>query len=267
MPSPVHSPRPLQGIGVLVTRPQHQAEGLCRAIRDVGGEPIPFPVLAIAQPRDTDALQRVLAQLDRYHVAIFISPNAVTRALNLIGGAAGLPAHLTLAAVGKGSARELARFGCRVDLVPPGRADSEALLQQPQLQAEQVRGRRVLIVRGEGGRELLEETLTARGAEVEYAEVYRRVRPETDPAPVLKRWARGEVNIALVTSNEGLHNLFEMVGTLARHWLRRTPLIVVSERGKILAAELGFEEQVLVATSASDEGILDALIQWRQSAH
>lgn len=249
----------LRGDGVLVTRPAHQAESLCRAIAAAGGRPLRFAVLDIAPPRDPQAARARLARAADDDFIIFISPNAVA-------GAHGLGAHLPppvrLAAVGKGTGRELERlFGRGPDIVPDGRCDSEGLLASAPLQA--VAGRRVLIVRGEGGRELLAEALRARGARVDYAEVYRRVLPAGDAAALVAAGARGEVAVAVVTSGEGLENLCTLVDAAGGGlWLRGLPLIVVSGRTAVRAAELGFRLPPLVATGADDEALMEALGRW-----
>ena len=248
---------PLQGLGVLVTRPAHQAEGLCRAVRSAGGEPIRFPVLAIADPADPERLAELLGRLAGFDLAIFISPNAVLRGLALVATRGGLPPGLVVAAVGKGSARELLRLGHPADLIPSGKANSEALLALPTLQ--RVRGKKIVVFRGEGGRDLLGDTLRSRGAQVEYAEVYRRVRPAVDTGPLLERWSKSEIGAVVITSNEGLRNLYTLMGEPGRHWLRTTPLVVVSERGAKLAAELGWHSEVLVASGAGDGEIIQAV--------
>jgi uroporphyrinogen-III synthase len=254
----------LSGIGVLVTRPEEQSHDLCQAIRAAGGEPVRFPVLAIEPIRDSPSLQAAMQRLEEFHWAIFISPNAVLHAFAALDAHGGLPGSLRTAAVGKGTARKLRSSGHPPHLVPPGRANSEALLEQPELQ--QVDGQRILIFRGRGGRELLAQTLRARGAEVEYAEVYRRVKPRANITALLDRWARGEVDVVTVTSNEGLHNLYEMVGEQGRQRLLDTPLVVVSERGAELARSLGFRREVRVSASADPNGLLAALRAWRGKA-
>ncbi len=254
----------LAGLGIVVTRPAHQAEGLCRLIEADGGRAIRFPVLEIVEPRDTAPLLAAIDALERFHVAIFISPNAVERAMNLIRARrGGLPEGLLVAAIGRGSARALRTFGVEPHVYPRRRFDSEALLALPELAPERLAGRRVVIFRGEGGREHLGDVLRARGAEVTYAEAYRRVRPRGDVGRLLKAWARGEIHAIVVTSGEGLRNLYDMVGKLGRAWLRATPLVVVSERMVQLAAELGFRHPPVVAEAASDEAILEALRRWR----
>lgn len=112
---------------------------------------------------------------------------------------------------------------------------------------------------GEGGRELLGDTLAARGASVEYVECYRRARPRADAAPLLRAWARNEVHAVIVTSSEGLRNLFEMIGKLGQSWLRRTPLLVPHPRIAAAARELGCTN--VVETGPGDDGLLEALQQ------
>ncbi|MEW6332024.1 MAG: uroporphyrinogen-III synthase, partial [Pseudomonadota bacterium] len=234
---------------------------LARLIEARGGEAIRFPVIEIAEPRDTRALLAVIDRLRDFSLAIFISPNAVNRVMGLIQARGGLPPALQIACVGRGSARELKRFGIENAIVPPDRFDSEALLELPELQA--VKGKRIVIFRGDGGRELLGDTLKARGAEVEYAECYRRLRPDTDATPLRRRWERGEIDIVSVTSVDSLRNLFDMIGETGRPRLLRTPVVVVSERMAQVCRELGFQTGPRMATTAGDEAILEAIQAWR----
>ncbi len=252
----------LRGAGVLVTRPDHQADRLCALIEAAGGRAIRFPVLAIAAPRDDAPALALIARLAQYSLAIFISANAVERGLDLIESRLGaLPPQLRIAAVGAATARELRRrLGRDPDLVPQGRYDSEALLALPQLQT--VAGSRIAIFRGEGGRELLADTLRERGAAVEYAEVYRRVPPLADGAALTAQLVRGEVDIVTVTSSEGLRNLLELAGDESGMRLRQLPLVVVSERTAALAHTLGFAQPALVAREASDQGLVEAVAHW-----
>jgi uroporphyrinogen-III synthase len=252
----------LQGVRVVVTRPRDQAEKLALLIEGEGGEAIRFPVIEIAEPKDTQALLAVIDRLDKFTLAIFISPNAVNRAMNLILARRGAwPQNVRVACVGRGSARELKHFDVGNVIAPQGKFDSEALLELSELQ--QVKGKRIVIFRGEGGRELLGDTLKSRGAEIEYAECYRRTRPSADVTPLLQRWARGEIDIVSLTSVDGLRNLFDMLGPAGQPWLARTPVIVVSTRMAEVCRELGFKTEPWVAAQASDETILEAIKTWR----
>lgn len=251
----------LVGVRVLVTRPRDQTENLVRLIEARGGEAIRFPVIEIVEPKDMRALRAIIDRLKDFSLAIFISPNAVNRAMNLVQAHGGWPPGVPVACVGRGSARELKTFGFEDIIVPPDRFDSEALLEMPELQA--VKGKRIVIFRGEGGRELLGEILISRGAEIEYAECYRRARPDFDVTPVLRRGERGEIDIVSVTSVEGLQNLFSMVGEAGQRWLIRTPIVVVSERMAKVCREWGFNTEPRLASPASDEAILSAIQAWR----
>lgn len=248
---------PLAGCGIVVTRPAHQAGVLAELIRGDGGNPILFPVLEILEVADLQPLVEVIARLDTFDLAVFISPNAVAKALNQITARRPWPAGLLAAAVGKGSVKELRRFGISEIISPQRNYDSEGLLELPQLQA--VAGKRIVIFRGDGGRELLADTLTARGAKVEYVECYRRARPRADAAPLLRAWARGEVHAVTVTSSEGLRNLFEMLGKLGQSWLRRTLLLVPHQRIAEAARELGCTR--VAETAPGDEGLMAGLRQ------
>ena len=261
MPAQVNKDLPLQGVGVLITRPREQAAALCDLIAHAGGQALVFPALEIADVVDTAALYALIARLHEFDIAIFISPNAVHKALNLIRARREWPTHLKVAAVGRGSARELSKAGIPVDIVPTQRYDSEALLELPAL--HEVSGRRIVILRGEGGREMLAQTLIARGAAVEYAECYRRLPPTGDVGDLLRRWARGDIDAVVVTSNEALRNLFDVVGQVGRQWLRATQLIVVSERQAQLAQELGFTKPAVVGARADDAAMFAALCAWK----
>jgi uroporphyrinogen-III synthase len=86
-----------------------------------------------------------------------------------------------------------------------------------------------------------------------------------NPGELLQHWERGEIHVAIVTSNESLQNLFDIVGEPGQQWLRNTPLIVVSKRARQLAQELGAQQPVLLAGEASDEAIVETLLKWHQA--
>lgn len=252
----------LAGIGVLVTRPARQADRLAQLIEEAGGRAIRFPVIEIAEPLDNAPLLALIDRLPQFELAIFISPNAVEKAMNLVRARRGVwPAGVAAACVGRGSAKTLRHFGIDCPISPAGRFDSEALLSEPAL--ADVAGKHIVIFRGDGGRELLGNTLRSRGAEVEYAECYRRLRPSVDPTPLLRQWARGEIDIVTITSVEALRNLYDMVGKAGRSWLVRTPIVVLAEAHAQACRELGFRHMPLVAREASDEAILEAIQTWR----
>jgi uroporphyrinogen-III synthase len=248
---------PLSGRGILITRPAHQAGPLAALIHAEGGRPVIFPALEILEPENPQPLLDAIEGLDRYDLAIFISPNAVSRVMERMAGRRNWPAGLRVAAIGKGGVRELERHGIRDVIAPQRSFDSERLLEMPQLKA--VSGQRVLILRGDGGRELLGDTLAARGAEVDYVACYRRARPQTDPAPLLQAWANDGIHAMVVTSSEGLRNLFAMLGKPGESLLQHTPLLVPHPRIAAVARELGCHE--VIETAPGDDGLIAGLRQ------
>lgn len=256
--APTH---PLAGLTVLVTRPAGQAEGLCKLIAEAGGEPVPAPLLNIAPVANpAPALER-LNLPPGWDWLIFISANAV-RQLAAIEGWNGPGARTRIAAVGEATAATLQAAGLPIDLVPDPPFNSEALLADPRL--TEVAGQRILIVRGEGGREWLATALRDRGAATEYAEVYRRL-PVTEEqfAPFLDPWSEGRYDAVVITSGDALNRANEVLRGAGLEQQTRPLLVVPGERLADLALEQGWP-QVIVAETAGDEAIVQAL---KQLAH
>jgi uroporphyrinogen-III synthase len=243
----------LAGLKIVVTRPREQAASLARRIEQAGGHPILFPLLEISPPADEQAVRDTISHLAEFNLAVFISPNAVRYGMQAIRAAGPLPAHLKIATVGQGSARALHELGVDQVIAPQDRYDSEALLALPELQ--RVQGWRVAIFRGDGGRELLGDTLRARGASVEYVECYRRSRPQQD-ATGLDRTA----DVITVTSSEALGYLWEMLDQAARGHFAALPLFVPHQRIADAAHQLGWRDVELA--TGGDDGLVSGLIAW-----
>jgi len=246
----------LNGACVLVTRPEHQAENLSRLIEQRGGIAVRFPALEIVS-RDDDRIKSTLENLDGFQWVVFISANAVNFALKANSGKIPRTKSVRFAAVGQATAQAMKMAGLPVDLVPEYGYNSEALLEMPQLQ--QVEGQNCLIVRGEGGREQLATTLRSRGAEVDYLEVYKRIIPRMDSSPVAELLAQHRLNVITVTSAEALQNLSLMLGEKNNKLLSLIPLVVVSDRIRCLAADMGFN-RITVTDSPIDTAILETVI-------
>ena len=254
------SKQPLAGCGIVITRPAGEAQRLAALIRDAGGVPLLYPAIEILDAPDPRALDAVIDRLDDFDLAIFISPSAVEKAMTRITARHALPAKLGCAAIGPGGVRALERFGIS-DVIAPSadqrRYDSESLLASAF--TRNVSGKNVVIFRGDGGRELLAGTLTARGAHVESVTCYRRTKPALDCAPLLQAWSHGEVVAAIVTSSEGLRNFCEMLGAPGVAFLRNTLMIVPHPRIAAVAREMRMMR--VVESASGDEALVAAVIR------
>lgn len=251
----------LAGRTVLVTRPAHQAAALAHLIETAGGAAFEFPALAV-EAVASGQLAASLERLAHADIVIFISPNAARFGMAAIQAGAGLPAPAELYAVGPGTAHALAEQGVSRVAMPDGQ-DSEALLALPRLNA--VAGKRVVIVRGVGGRPVLADTLSARGAVVTYLECYRRSCPQSDVAPLLARWRAGGIDAVTIASAETLHNLAKLLGATGLPLLTGTPLFAPHEKIAEAARRLGVAP--VVVTAGGDAGLAAGLINWFGTTH
>jgi uroporphyrinogen-III synthase len=243
------SARPLAGRGIVITRPREHAPALAGLVRAAGGEPILFPTIEILPAADPDRAAEVIARLDEFALAIFVSPTAAQCGHAMVSATRGWPDTLRVAGVGEGTAEALRERGFRDVIAPSGQADSESLAALPELQ--DLRGSSIAIFRGQGGREWLRGALEERGARVEYAECYRRARPEADARGLLARWQSGGVEAVSVTSSEGLENFLAMLGPTGTGYLRATPVFVPHARIAQTARERGVRE--VVVTGRGDD--------------
>ena len=214
---------PLHATGVLVTRPERQAGELVAAIESHGGEAIRFPVIE-ARPRQAAEASAAAAQLQNPDIVIFVSANAVHYGLRFADAA-------SIAVVGPATARAVLENGRDVDIRSASGFDSEHLLEAPELQ--DVAGKTVRIVRGNGGRELLADTLRERGATVEYLEVYQRRVPEYDDpelALICEQWRNDRIDVVTIMSVETLKNLVELLPAEGVEFLGKTRLVTPARR-------------------------------------
>lgn len=240
-----------------MTRPEQQAGGMCRLIEQCGGTAIRFPVIQILPIAGSEVVKTTLARLETFDWVIFISRNAVHFALQANNGKIPSMTRGRLVAIGQATAEAMREAGLRVDLQPEKNYNSEALLTLPQMQ--QIAGQSCLIIRGQGGRELLGDILRLRGATVDYLEVYKRERPTGNAQLVIEKITNDSLDVITMTSGEGLQNLVDLLGNDIKSKLLVIPLVVASERIKKLAETLGFC-RVSVAAKASDAEIINTVI-------
>ena len=250
----------LKGFGVLVTRPEHQAEEIASAIEAAGGEAIRFPVIEI-EPEDPAYVTRCLESLGPADITIFISTNAVSYGLPYLDGD-----QSAIAAIGATTKSAIESAGQQVAISPEDGFNSEHLLAETALQ--DVAGKTIRIVRGDGGRELLANTLRDRGAKVDYLPVYRRLTRAYSPnliAGLEHRWRDGQIHCVIAMSVDSLGKLIEILPARCRELLETTPLVTPSSRVMQSASDRIPNSTVLLAESPNTDDMLRALIACRQS--
>jgi uroporphyrinogen-III synthase len=232
---------------------------LCAQIEGQGGSAIAFPAVEI----EPVAVQAAAVAAADYDLVVFVSVNAVEHGAQQVIKSA----RTRIAAIGRATAAALAAAELAADIVPEAGFNSEALLAHPELQLTS--GARVLIVRGEGGRELLRDTFAEHGMVVETREVYRRVRPNVDAAKVAEveaRWSDEGIDVVTATSIETLQNLQALLTEHGRQLLSGTALLVPSRRIVAAAVSAGLRGEAIVAAGADDASMIGALAQWRMRA-
>ena len=246
---------------ILNTRPAHQQDGLRLLLQAEGAQVIGFPAIEITECEATDFHLGLKENIEHYHIALFVSRNAVDGAFRFLEASA-LPADLQLGVIGDGSRRALTNYVGDLDqrLIQAQPYNSEGLLAATDLQ--QIQGKNILIFRGQQGRNLLGDELRGRGATVSYCEVYRRKIPEYDADCFARLTEQRFPTLAIFTSNEGMNNILNLTGNDLRPKLLNIPWLLISERMRESAVNLGHNATSIIAAIANDEGILQTINEW-----
>lgn len=247
----------LHSLCVLVTRPDPAGAGLCRAIEARGGRFIHFPTIAFVPPKEVTAFEQAVSQLAEQDWLIFISPQSVYASVPAIRRAwPHFPDTVRFACIGEGTAMALREAGYQALRYPSAEWSSDGLLALPDFQ--EMAGKRAAVIRGEGGREVLENVLSERGARVLSVIAYQRVLPAADVLPCVNLLAQHEIDVVISTSFDGVKNLKLLIGEAGWSYLKMIPLIVMSERIKVLAENLGFQA-IWITPAASQDAMLDLI--------
>lgn len=225
----------LHGLRVLNTRPKQQARPLAKAIEHAGGISIHLPVVSIEQTEAT--WKTTVPALDNFQYAIFTSPNAVQYFFSEISPNT-WPLHIKIFALGQGTAKALIQQNLPTPTLP-NQADSEHVLMLDALQ--HIKNKKILLIKGQGGRTLIHTTLIARGAHVRALEVYQRTPTRFDKKRITTYWHEDAVDIILITSETALVYLFSLFGEQAKPWLCRKPYLVISDRLRHIAHTQGIQ--------------------------
>ena len=252
-------PNSLSGLTVLITRPSNQVDSLRRAIESDGAKVLSLPLIEINALNDAQAIQDLkdkVLQLDSYQSLIFVSNNAVSFGGEVINNYwPQFPLKVDVIAVGPTTAEAASeRFACEV-IQPTSGMTSEDILRLPQLQ--DVSEKKIGIVRGQGGRELLADTLRERGAIVDYLEAYSRTPIDYTSADFCNRLLEAGVNVLTVSSGESLDRLTHLLVD-NRKKLQQLNLLVPSQRVGRQAENAGYQ-QVHSASGADPLSFVSAL--------
>lgn len=235
---------------VLITRPSPEGEQLCQLLQAEGISALHQPLITILPGEQQQALATYLCRAD---IVIAVSKSAVCWAdRQLMAHKQGWPASPCYLAVGQKTADKLSQVSGQT-VHWPGISDSEHLLQLPELRS--VQGQQVVILRGNGGRELIRHALQRRGALVQYCEVYRRQELELDGPALVNEWQKQHVDHIVVTSAEQLSLLTGSLPEEHLGWLQQQCLLVPSQRVADIALRMGFHV-VKVTGSASNPDLL-----------
>ena len=240
--------------GVLITRPADQLEEVSRLVERVGARAVPFPLLDIVPISEDDGFVHKILPSDRYALSIFVSRNAVRFGIPFLEDLwRRLPEQMLWIGVGRSTAAEMARHA--ISATFPELPSTEGVLSMAETRC--VTGKRALIIRGQGGRELLAATLRERGAQVDYLEVYRRTKHPWTRAQLMRRLKVEHVRVAIVTSGEALDYLAELAGKAGADLV----LLVPSARIADLAARIGFN-QIRVTDGAGSKALASGVAKW-----
>lgn len=229
---------------VLVTRPDGQARALMARLRAAGHSPLHCPALLIEPLPLSDADRRRLLDLDLYHAVFFVSANAASLALDAMADLwPQWPVGVHWLAVGEATARVIADHGL-VPETPERGFNSEAVLALPGLRA--VAEKRILVCRGETGRDWLAARLRERGAEVAVMPFYRR-RANPD-----FRWP-ADADTVMVTSGEGWRAIAPRVpvsATVIAAGTRVAETVAADHRGVVITARSAHDTDMAAALPA-----------------
>ncbi len=241
-------------LNVVFTRPRHQNPVLAEKCRLLGIRSHCFPCIDIA-PINSQSVHRQLKHtLDHYDYICFTSPNAVTHGLISLPQLKHLPAHTRIAAVGESSARALRTQGFSTIITPTTSTDTEGLLAA--LEPYPLADKKVLIIKGVGGRELLKQALQNRHCVVNTCDVYQRVLP-TDNSPLPE-----QIDAILFTSSESAENFVQLNHLSENAELLDCQTIVGHPKISEKVSSLGFKKTPIIAASPTDGDMYQAILTW-----
>ncbi len=244
---------PLSNVSIVVTRPRRQSEPFCKKLRQLGASPISIPCIEV-----TSLSHQCDIDTNSFDFAIFISPNAVEFGYKSFLDLGEITEFCKIAAVGPSTAEALLNCGVENVLCSSTAADSEGLLEIPELQT--LSGKSIKIIKGVGGRHYLKDTLVERGANVTSIDVYERKLPRSVPASAF----RSKIDLILFTSSEIVENFLAITPLDLQKSLLNCQIIVGHPRIAEKVTSLGFKKLPIIAASPADREMLATIKLWAQ---
>ncbi|MBV1774434.1 fused uroporphyrinogen-III synthase HemD/membrane protein HemX [Burkholderiaceae bacterium DAT-1] len=236
----------------IVTRPAGQSDTLSSLLQHAGAEAVLAPMISIAPPDHPETLYDAIDRLREYDLVVFVSPTAIATVADQVEQ---WPEGVPCAVIGPASRDAAIRMGVDTVISPATQHDSEGLLACPEMQS--LEGKRVLLVKGNGGRSLLPDTLQARGAVLDIVEAYQRQRPDIDAAS-LDALLRPAPDAIIVTSSEAVDNLFELAAPAAQTQLRDS--YFVASHPRIADAVRRHGAMRVILSGTGDQAIVESLL-------
>lgn len=246
-------------MNVLITRPDQRGQELVQALNDKGIFALQQPLFRIEAGSELLQLPALLGRLNAGDYLFAVSKNAIDFASQTLKETGfHFRNDLHYFAVGRTSANHFASLAEQAVKYPIKFENSEGVLDLPEMQ--QLEGKQLLILRGNGGREQLAEMATARGAKVAYVECYRRLPLDENLSEKISLAKRVGVDTIVATSGEILNALVEQTADKDKPWLFDCRLVTVGQRLSNLAKRLGWQPlQIMQAPKADNQSLLDVL--------
>ena len=255
---------PLQDKWIVITRPEHQSENIKHILEQAGAHVILFPLLAISPPDNLEHSKHCLENITNYDLVIFISPNAVEEGLKWLNAAS--LKEIKVASVGAKTSAQLTQHRIQVAFSPKENFNSEALLALPEMKSLGS-GKKIAILRGEGGRDFLKNKLEQQGCKVDYIDLYKRICPQKELKTLRYHYENKHLDIILITSGTSIDHLFSLKEqNNMNDWLDDICLLVGSERIKQQVLNNTSHRGMLLASSnPSDENLYQKLLEWSKN--
>lgn len=243
---------PLKNKVVLNTRPQAQADKLTQKIAELGGKSILLPLLEIAPITKPTEQASPFPLID---IVIFISANAVKYGAEFLKS--NWQTEPLIAAIGQSTATQLTLHQLPVDIIAPN-SDSTSLTTHPRLQ--NISNKTIAIVKGLGGRQILQNFIKKNNARLITFDVYQRLCPNNLQDDIKTTWKNNNINIILISSVESMHNLLQQTPKELLKVIQNTPWLVLSNRIKDEAIKYGIKDVMVTENS----NIYAALKSWNK---